>query len=165
MPFLALREAGGRRSRRRDAVTPLKPLRHVIMLMALLVADATHAAECSGAKQEVFDDFFNRFVVDTAFAQSRTVLPLLTRRWYDDDWLEDVEEPETVWVTQEAYAQRPSVSSESRARHLVPIIKMLASTAMSVELRNAHNSASQALFFKSDAGCWRLWRVDEYTAR
>jgi hypothetical protein len=132
------------------------------VLLALLAPALSHAGECSEAKPERFGDFFAQFSTDTQFAQSRTVLPLLTERWNDDDGFEDPDEPLEVWVTREAYAKRPSLANESRSRHLVPLITLAAPTAASVELRDPFHGAAQALHFKLDLGCWRLWRVDEF---
>ncbi|RTL43561.1 MAG: hypothetical protein EKK53_09425 [Burkholderiales bacterium] len=164
MPSLVLKDTHRPSAPRLASFKPGRACRHALALLVLCAAGAAQASECSTAKPEPFEDFYSRFSADTAFAQSRTVLPLLTRRWYDDDWLEYADEPETVWVAREAYVQRPSVASESRARHLAPVIKPVAANAVSVELRDARYSASQALFFKLDGGCWRLWRVDEYVA-
>jgi hypothetical protein len=133
-----------------------------LVVVTLLAPALSHAGECAEARPERFADFFARFSTDAQFAQARTLLPLRTERWHDDDWFDDADAPVEVWVTREAYAKRPSLRDQSRSRHWVHWITLVAPPTASVELRDPLMGTAQALHFKLELGCWRLWRIDEF---
>lgn len=90
-----------------------------LLLIAGLLPLSAAAVECSESRPERFAEFFKTFASDTRFAVARTVLPLLTERWSDDDWFDELAKPADVWITPEDYARRPSLQSRSTAQHLV----------------------------------------------
>lgn len=133
-----------------------------LLLIAGLLPLSAAAVECSESRPEHFAEFFKTFASDTRFAVARTVLPLLTERWSDDDWFDELAEPADVWITPEDYARRPSLQSRSTAQHLVLQVTFLGSTAATVELLGPQHAALEALHFKLDSGCWKLSKVDEF---
>ena len=123
---------------------------------------AAAAAECSEARPERFPDFFARFAVTSDFALGRTVLPLQVARWSEDPELDDTIETTDFWVGRDDVARRPSLDAQRQASGLGTSIRALSATTAVVELRDPRHGVVQSLRFRLEAGCWMLWKVDEF---
>lgn len=148
----------------KTAAGPLRASKcsRLVGLLAAWLPLVAAAGDCAEARPERFSEFFARFAATADFALGRTVLPLQTERWSEDPGFDDAIDTTEVWVSRDDYARRPSLEVQRQSAGLSTQIRSLTATTATVELHDPKHGPVQGLRFRLEAGCWKLWRIDEF---
>lgn len=123
----------------------------------------TFGQECSNEYPEVFERFFEHFSTNTAFALSRTRLPLQKLKWeYEiDEKGNDSSAPEKSTIFRDDYISWPSLAAYMEKNGLAIIRRRKNGRDMVVDINKESTDWLFSYHFKMESGCWYFWQYED----